>query len=230
MSFGVGFQDIIAMTARYLTSPGDKPKFSEADIWQFVKTGMRRTQQLMRARGLKEMTASAEVTVPAGQASIDATEVGAYWLITKALRIWERPTSDALGFVQMRYVSPLPLNQQPGDYLRLWDLLRLDDTIWQIQFPAACTRNMVLRITGPCELFINNATVNQSYYLNNTQEPVALFAAAYACQSYNPKLGETLERQGMEFMDGLAAEDIHQRQLQPGRMYAVRSGLRDRWW
>lgn len=224
------YDDIISSTARLITPPGEKPKFSDVDVWQFVKLAILRVQQMMRSRGMKEMTASVDSAVVAGTAYINGATIGAYGLITKPLRLWERPTSDANGWVQMRYQHPLPLNQDAGEYFRCWDFMRLDRGVWQIMFPAACTRAMTVRIYGDCEILIVNSTTHQAYNLNNTTAPVSFFAASLAAQSFNKGLAETLERQAMEFMDGLAAEDIHQRQLQPARMYAVRSGLRDRWW
>lgn len=224
------YDDIISTTARLITPPGQKPKFSDIDLWQFIKAANLRVQQIMRSRGMKEMTGSVDSAVLAGTAYIDGATIGAYGFITKPLRLWERPTSDANGWVQMSYQHPLALNQSAGDYFRYWDFMRFDRSAWRIMFPAACTVNMTVRIYGDCDIFINNNTTHQAYTVNNTSMPVAFFAASFAVQTTDAALAKTLERQGMEFIDGLAAEDVHQRQLQPARMYAVRSGLRDRWW
>jgi hypothetical protein len=90
---------------------------------------------------------------------------------------------------------------------------------------------MVVRVEGPTNIFIVGTTPLQDFFLVGVMEPAAHFAASMVMMARKDYAAAAiLERQGMEFVDGVVAEDTHHKQVQPARMYAVRSGLRDRWW
>lgn len=222
--------DLFDIASRLVTPLGDRPSHTDAEMWQYVRTATRRVIQLLKARGVTSMLGVAEATVTAGTAYM-AGDIGSYGYISTPLRLWERPSSDTNGWVPMQMAHPLPLNQEAGDYFRYWYFRRRDTTATEIVFPAACTRNMVVRVEGPTNIFIVGTTPLQDFFLVGVMEPAAHFAASMIMTARKDYAAAAIfERQGMEFVDGVVAEDTHHKQVQPARMYAVRSGLRDRWW
>jgi hypothetical protein len=218
--------ELFDLTNRLMTPAGERPTHKDSEVWMFIKAGLRRVTALLRARNVVEMRGTVESTVLAGDAYIIASGLGDYGFITKPLRVWERPTTDTNGWVLMQYAHPLPMNLESGEYFRYRDYMRYDRSQVRVLFPVACTRNMVIRVEGPCRLFIENASINQTLFADILREPAAFFAAGLAAQARGDmELAQTLERQAMEFVDGLVQEDVHLRQNRPVRLRRARPGF-----
>lgn len=214
------------MTARLITTPGEKAKFSDAEMWQFIRVGLNRTLALLRSRNVMYLRATVDVNVGAGDQKINAATLGAYGFVTKPYRLWERPYTDTTGWVPMSYGHPLPLNQPTGDYFRMWDYMRESSAQVNVIFPAPCNRVMTVRVEGPTSIHFDYSTPNQDFFLDSTIEPASHFAACAAAQARGDMdLAAALERQAMEFTDGLAQEDAHLRQLRPTRLRRMRPGF-----
>lgn len=218
--------DLFDATARLLTPPGEKPQFKDAEVWQFIKLANKRVQALLRARNVMELRTTVDMTLLAGDTTLDGRGLGDFGFITKPLRLWEKPASETSGWTLMRYAHPLPMNMTSGEYLVYWDWLLEDRAKITIRFAVACTRNMTIRVEGPASLHISNTTPHADFYFANTVEPISLLAACFAAQARgDTDLASALERQGMEFVDGLIQEDVHLRQNRPVRLKRARSGF-----
>lgn len=220
------FTELFDLTSRLITPAGERPSHKDAEVWAFIKSGLRRCGALLRARNVIEMRGTVDIAVTSGTDYINAANLGAYGFMTKPLRAWERPTSDTRAWVLMQYAHPLPMNLETGEYFRYWDYMRYDRNEVRILFPTSCTRDMTIRIEGPCRIFIDNSTPNQLFYADTLLEPAAFFAASFAAQARGDmELAGNLERQAMEFVDGLVQEDVHLRQNRPVRLRRARPGF-----